>query len=126
MPINQSTSHTSDSEQVLLNKSRDDKFDVLAVVLAGYDPINDVLRRVKIDEEGSIFTSERATTRSVEYSGSNPIYVGETEPGSGKGEAKWKIMKIGYSGDNPSDIQYADGDTKYDNIWDNRGSLNYS
>lgn len=37
---------------------------------------------------------------------------------------KWKIKKIEKVG-TVWEIKYADGDELYDNIWDNRASLNY-
>lgn len=53
--IEQTDSLISESEQILLKKSRDDKYDVLATMLLGED--EDTARRVKVDDTGSIITS---------------------------------------------------------------------
>lgn len=54
-PIQQVSSHISESEQILLKKSRDDKYDVLATMLLGED--GDTARRIQVDDTGSIITS---------------------------------------------------------------------
>lgn len=66
------------------------------------------------------------TTTEYDADG-NPIYIGEANPGTGKGSAGWRIRKIIYDADgNITDIQYADGDANFDNIWNNRASYSYS
>jgi hypothetical protein len=62
----------------------------------------------------------------VQYSGSNPIYIGESAPGVLKSEASWRIKKISYSGDNPIDIRWADGVSEFTKEWDERASYDYS
>jgi hypothetical protein len=61
----------------------------------------------------------------------NPVYVGKAVAGkddtAGKAEACWQIMKItSDASGNPTDIMWADGDTDYDNVWDNRATYSYS
>lgn len=58
--------------------------------------------------------------------GGKTEFIGKAEPGSNKGSAAWKITKFTYTKDNLTDIQYADGNLIYDNIWDDRESLSYS
>ena len=53
----------------------------------------------------------------------NNIYVGDAGPGTLTSVAAWRIQKIDTS---TGTISWADGDTLYDNIWDNRTSLSYS
>lgn len=53
-------------------------------------------------------------------------YIGEAEPGSATSAAVWRIRKLVYSGTQLTEILWADGNTKFDNIWDNRASLSYS
>ena len=62
----------------------------------------------------------------IDYSGSNPIYVGVAAPGSSVSDNVWRIKRISYSGNNPTTVEWADGNTNYDNVWDNRAALNYS
>lgn len=58
--------------------------------------------------------------KRIEYSGTNPIYVGISSSGVGSSNPYWTIQKITYSGDSPTLIQTAYG------AWDSRASLSYS
>lgn len=51
-------------------------------------------------------------------------YLGKAFPGSDSGDAKWQIKKIDES--DGTVITWADGDSDFDNIWDDRESLSYS
>ena len=66
-------------------------------------------------------------TKAVDYDvNNNAIYVGYATPGSNKASAVWRIQKITYdANNNPTDIQWADSNTNFDNIWDNRTSGTY-
>lgn len=62
----------------------------------------------------------------ISYDGSdNPEYIGTAPQNASTAAATWKIMKITYSGANPVTVEWADGNDKADNIWDNRASLSY-
>ena len=87
--------------------------------------INTSLLGLYVNEDGSINTSFNII-KLIDYDGDNPIYVGEAEPGSSIYEAKWKILKIDYVGNNPISVLFADGNTNFDNVWDDRTSLSYS
>lgn len=52
------------------------------------------------------------------------VYVGYGNLGEDTSLPKFKIKRIRKTG-NVTRVQYADGNLLYDNIWDNRGSLNY-
>lgn len=67
-------------------------------------------------------------TIMLEYDGSNnPIYIGYAIPGSIVSSATWRIKKMTYDiVNNPTNIQWADGNTNFDNIWDNRATYSYS
>jgi hypothetical protein len=65
-------------------------------------------------------------TVSVEYSGGQPLYVGEAEPGTLKGKNGWRIKKMSYSGTDVTDVQWADGTNMMDKVWDARASYTYS
>jgi len=76
---------------------------------------------VKVVDTNSQFRVE------LSYDGSDNIeYVGLAEAGTQTSEAKWQIKKLVYSGGNLVQVLFADGDTNFDNIWDNRASLSYS
>lgn len=57
----------------------------------------------------------------------NLVYVGRAQPGTGKGDAGWQIMKLTYDANgNLTDVQWADGDEQFDNVWNDRAGLSYS
>ena len=51
-------------------------------------------------------------------------YIGEASPGSITSSAIWRIKRIIETGSD-SEITWADGNSDFDNIWDNRLSLTY-
>lgn len=51
-------------------------------------------------------------------------YFGFAKAGSAEGSAVWRIMRLTTT--NPTNLKYADGNAKFDNIWTNRASLTYS
>lgn len=63
------------------------------------------------------------TTRIDEVS-DTLMYIGQAIAGSGTDEPNWRVFKL----DTTSGliITYADGNTNYDNIWDNRASLTFN
>ncbi len=79
--------------------------------------------------QGYKFTKKVDETQIIDESSATVVYIGCAIPGSdttsNKADARWKIKKID-STTNPTLIVWADGDTEYDNIWDNRASLSYS
>ena len=53
-------------------------------------------------------------------------YYGEASPGSLTSTSVWRISNRTYSGNKLSGLLWADGNTKFDNEWDERGNLSYS
>ena len=53
MPIT-TQARTQMTEQGILNHSVDPQFGIVAIEILGYDPANDVLRRIPVDENGVI------------------------------------------------------------------------
>jgi hypothetical protein len=49
------------------------------------------------------------------------MYVGFALPGSATSAASWRIFKF-----ISTSLTWADGDTSFDNIWDNHASLTYT
>ncbi len=52
-------------------------------------------------------------------------YIGEADAGSATSGALWRVRKMTTTGSDIS-IKWADGDTLFNNIWDNRASLTYA
>lgn len=107
------------SWQEIANQGWDSKYNTPAFIpwLEDKSVSPNVLRRMQTDIPLTI---------AMEYSGENPIYIGKAQPGTAKSAALWQIQKLTYDGNNVTDVQWADGDTDYDNVWNNRDSLSYS
>lgn len=71
------------------------------------------------------FTSSQ---RLIDYvGGTNPIYIGKARSGTATSDPQWQICKLTFDvNNNPTAIQYANGTSAYDFIWDNRAALSYS
>lgn len=52
-------------------------------------------------------------------------YIGKAPIGSSTASAVWQIQKMVESA-NVTTVTWADGNSVFDNIWDNRASLSYS
>lgn len=61
----------------------------------------------------------------VDYESSTVFYTGSAQPGTLISVAKWKISKTILSSSGFVRT-WADGNTNYDNVWDNRAALSYS
>ena len=60
------------------------------------------------------------------YADPNLVYVGEAYPSSVASSGVWCIKRIDNTGGEDNTIVlYADGNTYFDNIWDDRETLNY-
>ena len=57
--------------------------------------------------------------------GSGVSYVGMAAVGTLTSAALWRVKKMAETGADIA-ITWADGDSSFDNIWDNRASLSYS
>lgn len=53
------------------------------------------------------------------------IYFGYANPGTATSSASWKIKKMTIDGSD-FNVKFADGNSNFDNTWDNRASLSYS
>lgn len=104
-PLQQSKSHISESQQELLKKSRDDKYDVLAVMLLGED--GSTARRVKVDSSGSIVNGSALPT-----DGNNASLVLSYTDGD-----LTKITKTIDGTDYEKTLSYTDGDLTGVSAW---------
>lgn len=126
---------------------RDDKFDAkLIVVRNGNEDtiwnggisgttITDVGGKLSLDvnvtditlsaNNDSMETRSLAMKTLVDEASSTVTYVGEAAVGSSLSTALWRIKRLTQSG-TVLLIEWADGDSNFNNIWDNRASLSYS
>lgn len=100
-----------DTEQYILNKSFDPDYEVLATLPVELDPAGTVKRKVTED-----------LTLLWEVSGSY-VYIGEATPGTLESAADWRIQRVDTS---TGKIHYADSNSEFDNVWDDRASLTYA
>ncbi len=54
--------------------------------------------------------------------GATYMYVGEATPGTATSTASWRIKRIQLD---PGHVLFADGDSQFNNVWDDRASLTY-
>jgi len=67
MAIVKNKSDISRSEQIVLNRSVDDQFDIIAVELIGYDSSSDTLKRILVADDGELLSKMRAKTGSDSF-----------------------------------------------------------
>lgn len=90
-----------------------------------YKP-QEILNRGFDDDIDAIKTTRNSALR-IEYSGDNPVYIGQALPGSLTSASLWQIRKLTFDGNgNVTVIQYANGSPNFNQAWDDRVSLNYS
>lgn len=77
-------------------------------------------RVVNVDGAGNVIDGELAA-RYVTVG--DMQYIGEAEVGSLDASAVWRIIRIEQSA---GEIKYADGDSNFDNVWDDHASLTYA
>ena len=77
----------------------------------------------EINEKGNLANAGEFAIK-IDSSGTT-TYIGQAKIGTATSTADWQIQKISESG-TVTTFTWADGNTEYDNIWDNRASLSYS
>lgn len=61
----------------------------------------------------------------IEEHNDQNTYIGKALAGTATSAASWQIVKLHKDGSITTKLS-ADGDFNFDNVWDNRASLNYS
>ncbi len=74
---------------------------------------------------GALGGSVDYDTMVDDYTTTNITYVGKAQIGTNTDLALWQIKRLNETGDY-LEIGYADSDSDFDNIWDNRVGLSYS
>jgi hypothetical protein len=103
----------------LEREEHDAEYGTKKVSLWGYDESIDppVLKRMRIDDVDY--------TMILDQTDPNNIYQAWATPGTLTSEAKWKIRRINTTG-GVKTMAYSDGNTNFDNVFENRGILNFS
>ena len=79
------------------------------------------MRPVSVESQDNYMTA-------LDYDSSgNLIYIGKANMNSSKADGVWSIRKLVYdASNNLTDMLWANGDGAFNNIWDNRITINYS
>lgn len=81
---------------------------------------------ITIDKSNdSIATESYEQSTRIDEASATVTYFGFAPVGSAEGSSVWKIKRLTVSG-SVTKLEYADGDTSYNNNWSNRASLSYS
>lgn len=99
------------TEQEILNSSFDETYGVLATLGLEIDPSGTAKR---------VVTGDLALRYAVN---GTATYVGEATPSSVTTGAVWRIFKFDSS---TGSITWADGNTSFDNVWDDYLTLSYT
>lgn len=77
-------------------------------------------------KDGDIELARRAI--QLDETGGDPdiSYLGKAVPGTTTAAALWSIQRLTEQSDGDISVEWADGDSDPDNIWDNRLALSYS
>ena len=71
----------------------------------------------------------KGLTIELDYAGGpgdSPVYVGYAQPGILTSDPSWKIMRLDYNGSNIIRRLWANGNTKFDYVWDDRATYSFS
>jgi hypothetical protein len=78
-----------------------------------------------ISDKSPVLTGQPNLRQEADTTDGTVIYFGSAELTSETSDGVWKIQKIIISGSDIS-VTWADGNSNFDNIYDNRTSLSYS
>lgn len=82
---------------------------------------------IKINQIISGSEEEEMYKEEVDFVGEDLIYRGWAQPGSATSSGVWRIRRTRFVGADDDVIHdWADGNTNFDNVWDDRASLTYN
>ena len=112
---------TSDSEQSVLNKSQDAKYDVLVVELLAENAAGTDLVRLKTNDSGGLNISQGPVTKRFDTSSSTILYTATAPVGTADSSLGWTITKFDLT--NSSD---SSGKVATDVSWANKSAGSYN
>ena len=72
-----------------------------------------------------IYYDMGSLVKRVDEASATVTYVGQAQDGSDIADPAWQIQRITSSG-GATEIEWADGNNDFDNVWDDRSSLTYN
>ena len=92
-----------------------------------YDPVTDVNATINSAGELVVTSGDFLTILLAYDSSDNLEYVGKAVIGALTSAGLWQIKKLAYDGNtNLTSVKWADGDSSFDNVWDDRAGKSYS
>jgi len=67
-----------------------------------------------------------AFAKRTDFVGADLLYKGEAYPGTLTSQAGWRIRRITFDEQGNLVEEWANGNSKFDQVWDDRASLSYS
>lgn len=119
MPIQRNVPDIENSEQTVLNRSVDKKYDVLAVELLVENSATDSLLRLNETNFGTPPTYESYVDTTTD---TNLVYLGKATPGTATSAASWQIKRYNKS---TGHMSFADDATTFTKTWDSRTGYSY-
>jgi hypothetical protein len=116
------------------------KMIVIAQIQAIRDSLTRLLGKVKITDgtndavvtsggrlkvEAALLSNADDCAKRIDWDSASVLYTGWAAAGAAESAGAWKIRRRTFSGDDFVD-EWADGNTDFDNVWNNRTSLSYS
>jgi hypothetical protein len=90
-------------------------------------PIDDINQAVYDEtvQTNNVSLGQEEGILLVDEPDASTTYVGWAPAGTATSAASWKVVKIAVAGTVTSK-KWADGNKRYDNVWDDRATLTYS
>lgn len=82
-------------------------------------------QKIDFNIDTDALSAAMAYKTEVDEVSASVTYVGIAAPGTATSAASWQIKKIITTGAD-IEIVFADGNSNFDNVWDNRAGLSYS
>lgn len=116
--VEEDTFNVQLTEEVLAFSDQEDVFNV--------EITEDLFREVFTETERIVLEPDDVIyTKRVDFINDNLLYRGEAVPGTLESAPVWRMRRITIGADNDVTEEFADGDSNFDNIWDDRLGLTY-
>lgn len=81
-------------------------------------------QELQANSEGKLTVASDAYSLSLRYAeDATYTYIGDALPGTAGSSPKWRIQRLTNA---TTTIEYAEGTSEFDKVWDNRELYNYS
>jgi hypothetical protein len=123
IPDRNNLPYTNQSEQGVLNESRDEKYKVLGVeLLVENDAENALVRLKRSDLSGGGSSATAYEGRFDTTSTADCVYIGKTIPGTAESTAEWQVVRVNTA---TGQKVYADDVTGFTKQWSARTGYTY-